>query len=306
MTTEIETTPTGIAIVHLAGEMDLYSSNDFKNQIAQTWATGVRRLVVDLSNLEYLDSSGVGTLLHIYSASQKRGTVVMFAGARGIVMKVIELTRLDGFLPMSDSVALATAALADGEGDAGHERDVRPQEEILVDDSSPLLDTRGLYHKEFHISRGQVPRLATLIAQRAPAALTGLATLERRIHDLLDNAVHHGNRDDARKALGIWFRYTDGDLRLIIEDEGRGFRTIDAWNQFYQRRMDAYRSRDFERMMSFLAFRSDYSAADDRGVALMEAIEYWNGGIVFASSRRRVGVQRRYAAPPDSHADVRA
>ena len=127
----------GIHILELTGEMDLYSSNTLKETVVQLWNDGVTRLVIDLSQLEYVDSSGIGVLLAVYSSSQKRGNRITFAGATGSVMKVIELTKLDGFLPMEPSTERSIEALAPSE--TSQQADHSKIRQLIVDPHSPLL-----------------------------------------------------------------------------------------------------------------------------------------------------------------------
>lgn len=282
----------GIQILGLTGEMDLYSSGSLKETVVGLWNDGVSRLVIDLSQLEYVDSSGIGVLLAVYSSSQKRGNRIVFSGATGSVMKVIELTKLDGFLPLERSTEKAIETLAPAEELAqGKESEVR---QLLVNPDSPLLDTRNMYHKRFYLDLSQVRRLANLIAQKAPNHLRAINILEQQISELLKNAVKHGNNNDPTKAVAVWFQFTDESARLIVEDEGPGFQKLEEWNGFYRKKIEAYHAKDFEAMMNYLAFRTENSGSDDGGNAMMAAVEYWNEGVVFNTSRNRVAVMRSF------------
>lgn len=282
----------GIHILELTGEMDLYSSNTLKETVVQLWNDGVTRLVIDLSQLEYVDSSGIGVLLAVYSSSQKRGNRITFAGATGSVMKVIELTKLDGFLPMEPSTERSIEALAPSE--TSQQADHSKIRQLIVDPHSPLLDTRNMYHKRFYLDLSQVRRLANLIAQKAPNHLRDINILEQQISELLKNAVKHGNGNDSSKAVAVWFQFTDESARLIVEDEGPGFQKIEEWNEFYRNKIEAYHAKDFEKMMNYLAFRTEQSGQEDGGNAMMAAVEYWNEGVVFNEARNRVAVMRSF------------
>ena len=298
MTIDVATREPDIAVVELSGDMDLYSSNSLKEAIVELWERGSRRLVIDLSHLGYLDSSGVGVLLYVYSSSQKRGTQVYFAGAQGSVMKVIELTKLTGFLPLATTVDQAVSALTPA-SDENAENEDEPVRQLTVDPYSPLFDTKGMYHKVFRLDLSQVRRLANLIAQKAPPHLRDINILEQQISELIKNAVKHGNRNDSSKSLRVWFLFTDESARLIVQDEGEGFQKLEEWNAFYRKKIEAYRAQDFERMMEYLAFRTDRSTSEDGGNAMMAAVEYWNGGVVFNDTRNKVAVMRSFA---DEHA----
>tara|TARA_B100000614_G_scaffold141398_1_gene125591 strand:+ start:1116 stop:2018 length:903 start_codon:yes stop_codon:yes gene_type:complete len=293
MTIDVDERPGDIRVVALGGDMDLYASNSVKETVVRLWEAGVRNLVVDLSHLDYVDSSGIGVLLYVYSASQKRGNRVIFAGPHGAVWKVIELTKLNGFLPVVETLEEAVEALrpVDDETTPRREPAIR---QLQVNPDSPLFDTRSMYHKAFNLDISQVRRLANLIAQKAPPHLRDINILEQQISELLKNAVKHGNRNDPRKTVKVWFLFTSESARLIVEDEGDGFGELEAWNEFYRRKIQAYRSQDFEAMMNYLSFRTDRSTEHDGGNAMMAAVEYWNEGVVFNEARNTVAVMRSF------------
>lgn len=51
------------AVLHVAGEMDLVTSPVLRQRVHESVADGRRALVLDLSGVEFCDSSGVGVLI---------------------------------------------------------------------------------------------------------------------------------------------------------------------------------------------------------------------------------------------------
>lgn len=98
---------TGAIVLTVAGEMDLYNANDFKKAVDRLMAAATTGLVIDLQELGYIDSSGIGALLYTFTRSKSAGTPICFANVHGSVRRVIELTSLLGFLPIADSVESA-------------------------------------------------------------------------------------------------------------------------------------------------------------------------------------------------------
>lgn len=279
-----------IELLRPTGEMDLYSSARLKEKVQELWEAGSRRFIIDCGELTYLDSSGVGVLLYAYTGTQKRNGAVWFCGITGPVAKVIELTKLNGFLPIADSVESAVEELGPPEESSEVER----IKQLKVDSKSPLFDTRGLYHKEFSIDLSQVRRLSNLIAQRAPTEFQEINILEQQISELLKNAVKHGNKNDKRKKIKLWFGFSGSTARLIVEDEGEGFQELEAWNEFYRKKIECYQKQDFEGMMNYLTFQTEKSSPEDGGNAMMAAVEYWNRGVVFNEKRNAVAVKRDF------------
>jgi serine/threonine-protein kinase RsbW len=293
MTITTESLEHDVTAVVLEGEMDLYSANRLKETVVQLWEAGTTRIIIDLSDLSYVDSSGIGVLLYVYSSSQKRSYEVVFCGAKGSVAKVIELTKLKGFLPLEADRDAALNRFSPVQKTKVH--DIK---QLVADGSSPLFEKRGMYYKEFNIDLSQVRRLSNLIAQRAPAHLRDINILEQQISELIKNAVKHGNKNDKEKSVKIWFLFSDETARMIVEDQGDGFQDLEKWNEFYRKKIECYRNQDFEKMMDYLTFRTERSTEEDGGNAMMAAVEYWNAGVVFNDTRNAIAVMRSFSDEP--------
>jgi anti-sigma B factor antagonist len=59
--------------------------------------SGTKQIVVNLANVNYIDSSGVGTLMGLYASVQAAGGVIKMAGLTGRVKDVLVITRLATF-----------------------------------------------------------------------------------------------------------------------------------------------------------------------------------------------------------------
>lgn len=281
----------GVVVITPVGEMDMYSSGSLKELMVRLLGKGEKHFVLDLGRLAYVDSSGVGVLLFIYTTCKKRNLQVRFVNATGAVARVITLTRLEAYLLSPESRDRSVAELArstpQGKGTDGSEF-----RRILVDSSHPLFDKTGMFHKDFYIDLSQIRRLSSLIVNKAPARIPEFNILEQQISELIKNAVRHGNENDKSKAIKIWFRFSTDEARLIVEDEGSGFRDIEHWNEFYRKKIQCYRNNDFDKMLEFLSFRTTESVESDGGNALFAAVEFWNGGVVFNDHRNAVAVKR--------------
>jgi len=56
---------------------------------------GVYNLTLDLSGLDYVDSSGLGVLISIHKRCLQKGGKMTITGLRGMVEELFKLTRLD-------------------------------------------------------------------------------------------------------------------------------------------------------------------------------------------------------------------
>ena len=89
-----------VYIVDVNGEMDLYNSYKLKELIMKMIEKDVRLFVINLEEVGYIDSSGIGVLIYICSTIKKKGLKLAIANIHGSVKKVIELTKLSGYFPI--------------------------------------------------------------------------------------------------------------------------------------------------------------------------------------------------------------
>ena len=102
-----------ITVVELSGKLSPGSDAQNIEHLAQKlFAEGVRKLVFDLKDLGYIDSAGIGQIVYSASKMIQAGGRCRVTGARGLVMDVFRITRIDQLIPFSDSVEEACAAVS--------------------------------------------------------------------------------------------------------------------------------------------------------------------------------------------------
>ena len=84
----------GVAVVILRGNVDLEHSPKAREALLSCVRAG-RSLAVDLSAVEYIDSSGIASLVEAFQEARKRGTGFCLAAVSPAAMRVFELARLD-------------------------------------------------------------------------------------------------------------------------------------------------------------------------------------------------------------------
>ena len=100
-----------LIVVALKGEIDLGFSNDMREVLLK--AVGdARGVVVDLSEVSMIDSSGIASLLEAFQNARKRGKDFVLAGADDSVLRVLKLARLDTVFHLEKDVDAAKKALA--------------------------------------------------------------------------------------------------------------------------------------------------------------------------------------------------
>jgi anti-sigma B factor antagonist len=93
----------GVTVVALKGEVDLENSPAARKLLLRS-IDDAGRVLVDLSGVTYIDSSGVASLVEALQASKKRGTEFALAAASEPTRRVLELARLDKVFTMHASV----------------------------------------------------------------------------------------------------------------------------------------------------------------------------------------------------------
>ncbi len=166
--------------------------------------------------------------------------------------------------------------------------------DIGIDGTSILFDTEGLTFSEFPSDYRNIRYFALLIVQNAPPEFKEFNLLEQQISELIKNAVKHGNNNDPSKKVRVWYGFDQDSARLIVRDEGKGFRSLEEWNRFNRKRLECLHEQNYEKLGDYVSFRTDDSDEADGGNALFAALEYWNGGFCFDEARTGVAMKRTF------------
>ena len=88
-------------VVGIAGDVDLYSSPEVRKQLLDLTKLKVKNILIDLSRVSYMDSSGVATLVEtLQQVNRYKGKLLLF-GLDAMVKEVFELSRLDKVFDIS-------------------------------------------------------------------------------------------------------------------------------------------------------------------------------------------------------------
>jgi serine/threonine-protein kinase RsbW len=168
--------------------------------------------------------------------------------------------------------------------------------QLQVDDSSRLFETKNMYYKSFPSDFSKVRRYALEIIKDVPEQFLEIHLLEQQISEILKNAIEHGNKNNASKKIQVWYDFNPRDkvARLIVEDEGDGFKRLEEWNEFYRTRTGFIEKQDLDNMMKYINYVTPESHEFDGGNALFAAVEYWNGGIVYNAKKNKVVVVKYF------------
>ena len=83
-----------VSVVEVSGKLTSFESGALRNSIAQLLKEGRRQIILNLSGLTYLDSSGIGDLVHTYMSVIKRGGEMKVVGLTDKVEEILKITQL--------------------------------------------------------------------------------------------------------------------------------------------------------------------------------------------------------------------
>jgi anti-sigma B factor antagonist len=102
-----------IYIIDVQGELDLYNSYKLKELLAKMLEKKIERFIINLEGVEYIDSSGIGALIYIFSTLKKLNHKLAITNIHGSVKRVIEMTKLMGFFPVTETLDEAIKMVGD-------------------------------------------------------------------------------------------------------------------------------------------------------------------------------------------------
>ena len=101
----IERTITAEAVVFQpSGDVDLSSSPDLRKHLLAAGKEACTIVAVNLSTVEYMDSSGVAVLIEGLRAAQESGKQFVLIAPSTPVAKVLSLSRLDSVFDMREAL----------------------------------------------------------------------------------------------------------------------------------------------------------------------------------------------------------
>lgn len=85
----------GAVVVIPSGEIDLTSSPVLRVELKRIQAERPNRMVIDLTDVPYMDSAGVATLVEAMQFARKSSTRLVLCGLQDKVRSIFEISRLD-------------------------------------------------------------------------------------------------------------------------------------------------------------------------------------------------------------------
>lgn len=165
---------------------------------------------------------------------------------------------------------------------------------LKVDEKNELFNDNGMFYKEFPSDYRQIRYFTLLIVQKAPHEIKEINLLEQQISEIIKNAVKHGNKNNPEKKVKVWFYFSTEEARLIVEDQGPGFKDLEKWNAFNKKRIECFLNENYEELGNYVSYVTKDQDEHDGGNALFAAVEYWNGGVIFNNKKNKIAVKKTF------------
>lgn len=101
----------GVPIVRVAGEIDVFTAPSFKSAVSRAIESKAGDLIIDLTDVGYMDSSGFGTLLSATKRIKPVGGSVILVGCSEAIERMLNITHLDTIFAVCSNLDEAMASI---------------------------------------------------------------------------------------------------------------------------------------------------------------------------------------------------
>lgn len=88
-------------VVKLKGDLDIYSSTNFSDKLLEKYNENKKDIIVDLTDLDYIDSTGLGAFISLYKNIEKEHNFKIINPKKS-VKKIFVITELDKIFKLED------------------------------------------------------------------------------------------------------------------------------------------------------------------------------------------------------------
>jgi anti-sigma B factor antagonist len=98
----------GVSVIDLEGRIVLgEESNSFREKVKGLLAAGKKKIVLNLANVSYIDSAGLGTLVATFHSARSQGATLKLANLGQKFKEVLQVTKLMTVFDTYDNEAAA-------------------------------------------------------------------------------------------------------------------------------------------------------------------------------------------------------
>jgi len=98
-------------VLEVGGEVDVYTAPRLRERLVELVEGGARSVIIDLSRVEFLDSTGLGVLVGALKRLRAAGGSLGLVCGQERLLKIFRITALDRVFSLFDTVEAATVAM---------------------------------------------------------------------------------------------------------------------------------------------------------------------------------------------------
>jgi anti-sigma B factor antagonist len=103
----------GVSVIDLEGRIVLgEESNAFREKVKSLLAAGKKKIVLNLANVSYIDSAGLGTLVATFHSARSQGATLKLANLGQKFKEVLQVTKLMTVFDTYENEAAAVQSFA--------------------------------------------------------------------------------------------------------------------------------------------------------------------------------------------------
>jgi anti-sigma B factor antagonist len=99
----------GYTVLEISGEIDVYTAPELRDELQRLLGEGVTHIVVDLTRVEFLDSTGLGVLAGVHRRLRGSDGSLRLVLNHERLLKIFRITGLDSVFEIYETVDAATA-----------------------------------------------------------------------------------------------------------------------------------------------------------------------------------------------------
>ena len=104
------------AVVEVGGEVDVYTAPRLRDRLNEVVGSGQQHLVVDLTKVDFLDSTGLGVLVGAYRRLDRTGGTLVLVCPHEKLLKIFRIAGLESVFKIYRTVPEATASSPSADG----------------------------------------------------------------------------------------------------------------------------------------------------------------------------------------------
>jgi len=107
ISTAVRQIAAGAAVIDIDGQITGFAENVLMDAYTQATKTGAKIVLLNFTNLDYMNSSGIGLLVTLLVRTQRKGQRLAAFGLSDHYREIFQLTRLDEVITVHDDEATA-------------------------------------------------------------------------------------------------------------------------------------------------------------------------------------------------------